>query len=111
MYNHKKLLLNLEQYIQTTTQYNCNITAQYKLHRKSIESSQEWMGRLQTKAAECEYKEYHRLLTEQFKDGLNDEGTIDESLKEVVIFIDIGNVISEHMLIWNKYAVSLWMMS
>ena len=42
------------------------------------------MGRLQTKAAECEYKEYDRLLTQQFIGELCDEDMTDEVLREVV---------------------------
>ena len=53
------------------------------LHRKSNESAYDWMGRLQTKAAECEFKEYDRLLTEQFIGWLNDEGMIDKIVREV----------------------------
>ena len=41
------------------------------------------MGRLRTKAADCQCKEYNRLLTEQFISGLNDDGGIIEILKEV----------------------------
>ena len=39
------------------------------------------MGRLWTKAAECEYKEYDRLLTQYFIGGLNDEDMIGEILR------------------------------
>ena len=56
-------------------------------------------GRLWTKAAECEYKQYDRLLTEQFIGGLNDEGMIDEILREVVTLGNIEDVTSEHVLI------------
>ena len=52
---------------------------------------------IQTKTAECEYG---RLLTEQFIVGLNDEGTIDEILREVATGEDIEDAMSEHMLIW-----------
>ena len=50
------------------------------------------MGRLQTKVAECEYREYDRLLTEKFIGGHNDEGMTDEMLREVAT--------SEHILTW-----------
>ena len=61
------------------------ISLQYhELHRKSNESDQEWMGRLWTRAAECEYKEYDRLLIKQFRGGLNDEGMLDEIIRDVV---------------------------
>ena len=39
------------------------------------------MGGLQKKAAEWECKEYERLLTEQYIDGFNDEGMINEILR------------------------------
>ena len=52
----------------------------HKSHRECNASAKEWMGRQWTKAAECEYKEYYRLLTEQFIGRLNDEGMIDEIL-------------------------------
>ena len=32
------------------------------------------MGTLRTKEEECQYKEYEKLLTEQFNNGLNDNG-------------------------------------
>ena len=35
-----------------------------------------------TKAIECEYKEYERLLKEQFIGRLNHEGMIDEILRD-----------------------------
>ena len=40
------------------------------------------MGRLQTKVAECEYREPERLLTELFIGGLNDNDMNDEILRE-----------------------------
>ena len=39
------------------------------------------MGRLRTKEAECQCKEYDRLLTEQFINVLNDNGMVDEILR------------------------------
>ena len=51
----------------------------YMLHRKSNESTKEWMGRLQRKEEEYEYEEYNRLLKEQMIGGVNDEGIKDES--------------------------------
>ena len=38
------------------------------------------MGKFRTKATECQYKEYDRLVTEQFISGINDNGMIDEIL-------------------------------
>ena len=40
-------------------------------------------------------------MTEQFIGGCNDEGMIDEILKEVAMLEDIEDVISEHVLIWS----------
>ena len=73
-----------------------------KLHRKSNESSQEWIGRLQTKAAECVYNEYDRLLREQFIGGFNDKDMIEENLREVVTSEVIEDATSEWLLIWAK---------
>ena len=53
-----------------------------RLHRKNNESALGLRSRLRTKAAECQYKEYDKLLTEQFISGLNDDGRIDEILKD-----------------------------
>ena len=50
------------------------LSLQYqKLKRKSHESTQEQIGKLQAKAVECDYKEYDRELI-----GLDDEGMISE---------------------------------
>ena len=77
------------------------ISLQYqKLQRKSNESSHEWKGRLQTKAADCEYKEYCRLLTEQFIGALNDEGMTDEIVREVATLGNIEEATSECILAW-----------
>ena len=71
-----------------------------KLQRKSIESAQEWMGRLQTKGAKCEYKEYGSLLTEQLLGGLNNEGMTDEILRDPVVALEDTEESSiEHALI------------
>ena len=52
------------------------------------------MGRLWTKAEECEYKEYDSLLTEWFRGGLYDEGMIDDILIEIAALEDIGDAVS-----------------
>ena len=46
------------------------------------------MDRLKTKAAECQYKEYDRLLTDQVISGLNNEAMTDKILKEVATLED-----------------------
>ena len=57
-------------------------------------------GRLRTNAAECQYKEYNRLLTKEFISGLIDDGMIDEILKGVAVLEDISDVTCEHVLFW-----------
>ena len=47
---------------------------------------------------ECEYRTYDRLLTEQFIGGLNDNGIIDEILREVTMLVDIEEAISACVL-------------
>ena len=69
------------------TQQNCNITTIPQITQNG------WL------AAECHYKEYNRLLTEQFISGLNDDGMIDEILKDVAMLEDIENAMSEHVLL------------
>ena len=61
---------------------------------------QESMGMLQTKATECQYKEYDRLLTEQFINGLNVDGMVDRILSEVAIVKDIEDATSICVLAW-----------
>ena len=74
-------------------QYNRTISLQdCKLHRKSDEYEREWMGTLWTKAVECEYKEYNRLLTEHSISRINDDGIIDENLREVATLEDIEDM-------------------
>ena len=58
------------------------------------------MGRLQTKVAECEYREYDRLLIEQFIDRLNDEGMNNEILMEVTTLENIEEATSKYFLNW-----------
>ena len=43
-----------------------------KLSRQDDESTEEWIGRLQLSAVECNYQELNRQLKEQFIHGLND---------------------------------------
>ena len=69
------------------------------LHRKNSVAAQEWMGRLWTEEVECEYKEYDRLLTEQFISGLNDKGMNVEILKESATLADIKDAMSECVLV------------
>ena len=46
------------------------------------------MGRLGAGTVECQFKGYNRLLTEQLFNGLNDDGMVDEILKEVAALED-----------------------
>ena len=47
-----------------------------KLYRFEGESAEEWMGRLQIAAAECNYKEIDRQLKEQLIHRLNDRSIL-----------------------------------
>ena len=53
---------------------------------------------MQAKVADCDYNEYDRRLTEQFIQGLDNEGMISEILREVSTLKDIDNAISEWIL-------------
>ena len=55
-----------------------------KLQRKIHESTQEWMGNLQTKQQNVITHKYDKALTEQFIHKLADEGVISEILREVL---------------------------
>ena len=76
------------------------ISLQYhKLQRENNESAKEWMGSLRTKAAECQCKEYERLLTEQFIRGQM-VMIINKILKEGATLEDTESAESEHVLLW-----------
>ena len=53
---------------------------------------------LRTKAVKWQYD---RLLTEQFINGLNENGMINEIPEEVAILEDIDDATSEHVLLWD----------
>ena len=72
----------------------------YNLYRKNNESAQEWMDRLRNKAAECQYTEYDRLLTEQFISRLHYNGMINKIFKEVATLEDTEDAKREHVLLW-----------
>ena len=57
------------------------------------------MGGLWIKAAECDYKEYDRKLTEQFIYRLDDEGMLKEILRDVSALEDIRHATSEKVLL------------
>ena len=50
--------------------------------------------------AKCQYKEYNRLQSEQVITGINDDGTINEILKEVATLEDTEDAPSKHVLLW-----------
>ena len=56
------------------------------------------MGRLQTKAAECDYEEYGRKLSHSFM--VDDKSMVSEILREVVILEDMNNTTSKWVLSW-----------
>ena len=53
----------------------------YNLKRKSHYFAQEEMGRLHTKAIDCEYHEYDQRLREKFINRLDDEVMIGKRLR------------------------------
>ena len=73
-----------------------------KLKRKANKLAQEWMGRMQTKGAEYDNKEYYRKGTKQFIYGLGDEGVISEILRVVSALEDINDATSEWVLLWPQ---------
>ena len=79
------------------------LSLQYcKLKRKSQESGKEWMGKLQTKAADYDYNKHNSKLTEQFIHGLDDEGIISEILREIAAVENVGDATSEQILLWAQ---------
>ena len=79
------------------------ISPQYfKLNRKNNESAQEWMGRPRTKAAECQYNDYDRLLTEQLISRLEGDGMIDEIHKEVATLEGIEDANDKDVLLQEQ---------
>ena len=57
------------------------------------------MGRLQTKAAEYEHKEYDWLLIESVQSGFNDASMIYEIVRTLVVTLEhIENALSECVL-------------
>ena len=53
-----------------------------------------------TNTAEYQYKEYDKLLKEHFINEFNDDGMVDEILKEVVMLENIEDTTTEHVLLW-----------
>ena len=71
--------------IKFKPQYNETIKSlQFrKLYRLDNENVDEWMGRLCVAAVECNYRELHRQLKEQFIHGLTDKCMLDKIIKEL----------------------------
>ena len=65
----------------------------------SGDSAQEWMGRLQVKAADCKCKENDRRLKEKFNNGMNDEAIAAEIIIELTVLKDTSEVSSEQVLV------------
>ena len=53
-------------------------------------------------AVECNYKEIHRLLEEQFIHGLNDNDMLAEIIRAITKAKECTAVTSERVLIWAK---------
>ena len=53
-----------------------------------------------TEVAECQYRKYDKLLFEQFTSGLNDDGMVNEILKEVAMLEDVEDGTSSWVLLW-----------
>ena len=60
------------------------------------------MDRPLTKAADCDYKEYDRSLTEQFIHRPDDEDMISVILREVLTLQDSDDATSERVLLWAQ---------
>ena len=73
-----------------------------KLYRLEGESAEEWMGRLQIAAVECNYKEVDRQLKEQFIHGLNDRVMLDEIVRELMAKNNSRQMNSEDVLLWAR---------
>ena len=81
------------------------VSLQYcKLKRKSLESSQEWMCRLQIKATNYKYEGYDRKLKEQFINGLKNETIIGKILMEATALKDTSQVSNTQVLMWPQRA-------
>ena len=54
------------------------------------------------KAADCEYKEYNRRLTEKFIYSLDNEVIIEETIRELTASKETDEDTSEQILIWSS---------
>ena len=58
-----------------------------KLIRHNGENAEEWMGRIQLAAIECNYKQLDRQLKEQFIHGVDDAEMLKETIKELTKYM------------------------
>ena len=73
-----------------------------KLCRYEDEKVEEWMGKLQVAAVECNYQEISRQLKEPFIHGLNDKSMLEEIIKELATTRNNDHVTSGGVLAWAK---------
>ena len=73
-----------------------------KLYQYEDENVEEWMGRLQVTAVECNYQEIDRQLKEQFIHGLNDKHMLEEMIKEITVTSNDEHIKSGGVLAWQK---------
>ena len=79
------------------------LSLQYsKLQRKESESAQEWMHRLNIKAADCIYKEHGRQLKEEFINDIYDEEITQVVIKELTAKRNTSEIDSEQVIMWLK---------
>ena len=74
----------------------------HKLNKQSGENAEDWMGRLRLAAIECNYKEIHRQLNEQFIHSLNDTDMLAEIVIELTKIHENTEVTSVKVLYWAK---------
>ena len=79
-----------------------SLSLQYcKLNRKSGESMQEWMGRLQIKWQSANIRKMNRMMKKQSSNCMNDEAITAEIIKELIVLKDTSEVSSEQVLTWT----------
>ena len=74
----------------------------HNLVRWHNESMGEWMGRLRTAAVECNYKEVHGQLKEQFTHRLNDSEILTDIIIEFTKSDENIMILSKHVFTWAK---------
>ena len=79
-----------------------------KLYRFEGESAEEWMGRLHVAVAECNYKEIHQQLKEQFIHGLNDRTMLEEVIRKHKARNNDEQTTNKGVLAWVKRIEVQW---